>query len=129
MRTTTCSRSHDSYYLSEREVPFGELENHFLCTKGIIQLDFEILNLRIRIRELDQGRIELRSVGVSWRVVRYVDNDIMFLPDRSSTLITSFSISVIRLRCSCSVSWLKSRRLTRKVRLCVGDRRWDLVPD
>jgi hypothetical protein len=64
IRTTTFSRLHNSHYLSEHEVSFGELENHFFCTKGIIELDFEILNLRIRIREFDKGRLELRSMGV-----------------------------------------------------------------
>jgi hypothetical protein len=101
IRTRTFSRLHNSHYLSEHKVSFGELENHFLCTKGIIELDFEILNLRIRIREFDKGRVELRSMGVDkW----YKENIMMHLPDKSSTFITSFSISVIRLRCSCSVS-------------------------
>ena len=57
--------SQDSCYLSKHECSFGELDNHLLSAKCIIQLDFEIFDLYICICELDEGRFKLRSMDFS----------------------------------------------------------------
>jgi len=58
-------RSQDSCYLSEHKGSFGELDDHLLSVKCIIQLDFEIFDLDIRICELDESRFKLRSMDFS----------------------------------------------------------------
>jgi hypothetical protein len=60
-------RSQDSRYLSEHKGPFGELDDHLLSVKRIIQLVFEIFNLGIRICELDESRFKLRSMDFSFQ--------------------------------------------------------------
>jgi hypothetical protein len=54
----------DSCYLSKHEGSFCELHDHFLCIECIIQLEFEVLDLGIRIYELDESRFQLRFGGV-----------------------------------------------------------------
>jgi hypothetical protein len=58
-------RSQDSCYLSEHKGSFGELDDHLLSVKCIIQLDFEIFDLGIRICELDESRFKLRFMDFS----------------------------------------------------------------
>lgn len=58
-------RAQDSYYLSEHKGSFGELDDHLLSVKCIIELVFEIFDLGIRICELDKSRFKLRSMDFS----------------------------------------------------------------
>ena len=44
-------------YLTEHEIPFGQLDEHLLGTKRIVELEFEILDLLFGILEHYEDRL------------------------------------------------------------------------
>ena len=49
-------------YLSEHEIPLGELHEHLFRAKRVVELQLEVFDLDFRVRELDERGFILRCI-------------------------------------------------------------------